>query len=135
MNDLKCHEADSLECDDIVESPRRKIISFSGEKSSRPHFGRRGRPSKVHEDWLRSNGKTLSFVDNEGVVTLTMSPPKQTEKGDCIMYVQCVYYLLVVVVSRVDTLNVLIVVCGGQQSRHTECFDCCLWWWSAESTH
>jgi hypothetical protein len=86
LNDLKVIEGEQ----DVVESPRRKkIVSFSGEKAARTRLGR---PCRVHEDWLRSNGKTLSFVDNDGVVSLSMSPPKQNYKGDGILYMfLCVY--------------------------------------------
>jgi hypothetical protein len=68
------------------ESPRRVLQSAM-------NISRRGRPNKEHEDWLRSHGKTLSFVDNDGGgggVVVSVSPPRLNRKGDCVLLFLCV---------------------------------------------
>jgi hypothetical protein len=107
LNELKLGE------DDDLESPRRICMSgASGHK--------RGRPNGEHEDWLKTHGQTLSFVENEGVggISVSISPPVNKQKGGRLLFVveYILLRLLFVCCQYTDTSREwCLIVDGGSQ--------------------
>ncbi len=69
LTDLKTEE------EERIESPRKT------NKSSIEKGGHRARPRRNPDDWLRAHGQTLSFVETDCGVAISMSPSKKNKKG------------------------------------------------------